>query len=189
MQVTVDNRDVVFELYTMLQTFAQFIATFPGASIPPKTRTQTPPLFGLAKIVHPPPLRPPGRRLHHPPPRCFCLAHGIYIFLLPGCNNACLLRKYCLVLTFAQYQILYCCCYSLTHRAQYSGDPENCFLLGRRADIRCEVTIHECMVGVYHILSRLLRLGSIVSSSRKRFLDVLDAILCDFMCVLVHFGS
>jgi len=27
------------------------------------------------------------------------------------------------------------------------------------------------------------------SPSRKRFLDVLYAILCDFTCVLVHFGS
>ena len=33
-------------------------------------------------------------------------------------------RKYCLVLTFAQYQTLYYCRYSLTHRAQYSGDPD-----------------------------------------------------------------
>jgi len=67
--------------------------------------------------------------------------------MLPGCNNACLLvfflefsRIHCPVLTFAQYQTLYRRCYSLTHRAQYSGDPENCFRQ-TAAEIRCEVTV------------------------------------------------
>jgi len=54
--------------------------------------------------------------------------------------------------------------------------------------------VSECMVGLYHILMQPTRRsgGAYVSSPsgvRKRFLDVLYAVLCDFTYVLVHFGS
>ena len=60
-----------------------------GASIPPKTRTQTSPLFGLEGGPPPP--------LNHKdvdslaPPRCFGLAHRIYIF----CYQAVIMPVYC----------------------------------------------------------------------------------------------
>ena len=57
-----------------------------------------------------------------------------------------------------QYQTLYYCCYSLTHRAQYSGDPENCFMFGSR---HARWLSSECMVG---LLLYPQVWGSIVSS-------------------------
>ena len=55
----------------------------------------------------------------------------------------------------------------------------------RRVYIGHEVTV-ERVVGVYAVLSRR---GLEERRSRKRFLDVLYTILCDFRRVLVHFGS
>ena len=147
-----------------------------GRLSPPKTRTQTSPLFGLEGGPLPP-KKTPGRRLPRPSP-----LH----FLLPGCNNACLLafslkfsRKYYLVLTFAQYQTLYCCCYSLTHRALPNTVAILKTVFFSAADIRCEVmgsipVQFSCLSAKLRFGWRKKEKGIIIMTNTLVFIIVMD---------------